>query len=187
MSLALFSLPLSALVIDLDASLEAGGNLTNFPMLCFPPDFKDLHPTNYADCRDVASFFMSHKPWGRPWVFGTKKDKNVDFVVPLGRRSGNCEVRILPSQEHIDFRETITARYFVHQIYRIINQCIIPEPHQGGASEIGPKEVLVLTVSGQFDRNGGMLDDDLFGGQRRTTDDLELSRVGRPINSTSLS
>jgi len=172
--LALLPLPLSALVIDLGTSLEAASNLTDLPMHCFPPVFKDPHPTNFEDCRDVASFFMSLKPYGRPWVFSTKRDKDVDFVIPLGRRSGSCEVRVLPVEEHDDFKETFTARYFVHQIYRIINQCVIPGPHRGGASEIGPKRALALIVSGPLAPMVGTLNDDVISGQGRTADAVEV-------------
>jgi hypothetical protein len=185
--LALLTLPLSALVIDLGASLEAAGNLTDLPMHCFPADLKDPHPTNYEDCRDVASFFMSLGPYGRPWVFSTKRDKDVDFVIPLGRRSGSCEVRILPVDAHTEFKETLTARYFVHQMYRIINKCVIPVPHLGGASEIGPKKYLAITISGPLSPFGGRLSDDLISGQGRTPDVVDVFQIGRPTNSTSLS
>lgn len=185
--LTLLTLPLSALVIDLGASLEAAGNLTDLPMHCFPADFHDPQTTNYADCRDVASFFMALGPYGRPWVFSTKKDKDVDFVIPLGRRSGSCEVRILPVEEHAEFKETFTARYFVHQMYRIINKCVIPAPHLGGAGEIGPKKDIAITISGPLAPLGGTLSGELINGQKRTPDVVEVSRIGWPTTTTSLS
>lgn len=183
--LNLLTLPLSALVVDLGASLEAASNLTNLPMHCFPDDFREPHPTNIEDCREVASFFMSHEPYGRPWVFSTKKAKDVDFVIPLGRRSGSCEVRILAVDGYSEFKETFTARYFVHQMYRIINKCVVPAPHRGGASEIGPKKYLAITISGPIDPYGGSLSGDLVSGQGRTPGVVEVFRIGRPTNSTS--
>lgn len=185
--LALLPHPLSALVIDLGASLEAAGNLTDLPMHCFPPHFREPDPTNYEDCRDIATFFMSLGPYGRPWVFSTIRDKDVDFVIPLGRRSGSCEVRILPVEEHAKFKESFTARHFVHQMYRIINKCVTPAPHLGGASEIGPNRHVAITISGPLAPLGDTLSGDLISGQGRTSGVVDMVQVERPNNSTSLS
>ena len=146
----LFTHLLFALVIHAGPFMGLDSNLTDFPLECYTAEVRQLKPTTWDDCREIAMGIMSLRPWGRPWVLSNVPGVEHDYDIPLGIKHGSCSLRVVPLKRGKKLTEKFTARYFAHQVYRTINKCVIPWPHMGGEGEIGPKKALGLTLSGPF-------------------------------------
>lgn len=148
MLLVLFYLLIFVLVNNTSALPEPVHNLTGWPLECYGAQLVRVKPTNLKDCREMAVGIVSLPPWGRPWTFSNEPGHKADRHIPIGIKHGSCHLRIVPIEDGAKVSDAFTARYLAHQIYRTINECVIPWPHLGGEGEIGPKKVLGLTLSG---------------------------------------
>lgn len=161
MLLFFFYILILTLVSNTKALPEPVSNLTDWPLKCYEEHFIRVKPTNLKDCREMAVGIVSLPPWDRPWTFSNVPGNKADRHIPIGIKHGSCHLRIVPIVEDAQVSDAFTARYFAHQIYRTINQCIIPSPHLGGEGEIGPKKVLALTLSGPLEPRSAETDEEL--------------------------
>lgn len=168
------------LMSSTNALPEPARNLTNYPLECYGAHLTEIEPTNLEDCRELAVGIVSLPPWGRPWTFSNEPGTQFDRHIPIGIKHRSCHLRVIPVDEDALVTDTFTPRYLAHQIYRTINQCVLPWPHLGGEGEIGPKKILALTLSGPLDT-----------GTVKSVDELTITQTNKPFsplhNSTSQS
>lgn len=187
MLLVLFYTLIFVLVNNTRALPEPVHNLTDWPLECYGAQLVQVKPTNLKDCREMAVGIVSLPPWGRPWTFSNEPGHKADRHIPIGIKHRSCYLRIVPVEDTAKVSDTFTPRYLAHQIYRTINECVIPWPHLGGEGEIGPKKVLALTLSGPLDRGSVDSGDELTITQINTQGNYDILLANASQKSTSQS